>query len=111
MQALALSKELFNKLAAVARAVLRQEAAVLVTCLIIVLGTWGFIALADAVREGDTQAFDEATLRFLRSGHDRATPIGPAWIISMALDVTALGGFWVLSLVIMVVSGYLLLQQ
>src|SRR5437588_9103229 len=32
---------------------------VLLVVLLVVLGTWGFIKLADEVREGDTQKFDD----------------------------------------------------
>ena len=36
---------------------------VLLAVLIIVAGTWGFIALLDEVKEGDTQHFDDWAIR------------------------------------------------
>src|SRR5215204_1672690 len=39
------------------------EAAVLVSLLMIAAAIWGFAAVADEVREGDTKAFDESVLR------------------------------------------------
>ena len=46
---------------------------VLVALLVVVAGTWGFIALADEVREGDTQRFDDWAIRRLR----RTLSLGP----------------------------------
>jgi undecaprenyl-diphosphatase len=70
-----------------------------------------FIRLAGEVMEGDTQAFDVRMLRGLRSAADRSRPVGPAWVEGVLLDVTALGGPTVLTLIVLIISGYLLLQQ
>ncbi len=80
---------------------------VLIALLMLVAGTWAFIALADEVREGDTQRFDEWAIRRLRRANDPATPIGPRWLIEVGRDVTALGGVAVLTLVTFAVAGYL----
>jgi undecaprenyl-diphosphatase len=70
-----------------------------------------FIRLAGEVMAGDTQAFDVAILRSLRSAADPARPRGPAWMESVLIDVTALGSPVVLGLIVMIIAGYLLLQQ
>jgi undecaprenyl-diphosphatase len=69
-----------------------------------------FLFLAGEVAEGDTLAFDTKILRALRSPADPSKPIGPAWIESSLLDLTALGGATVLGLVVATVVGFLLLQ-
>src|SRR5438552_1606562 len=69
-----------------------------------------FVTLAGEVIEGDTQAFDVAILKALRSSADPAKPIGPAWIEDTLLDLTAIGGSAVLTLVVLAVVGFLLLQ-
>jgi undecaprenyl-diphosphatase len=69
-----------------------------------------FVYLAGEVTEGDTQAFDTRILRALRDPADPSKPIGPAWIEPAILDLTALGGPTVLTLVVLIVVGFLLLQ-
>jgi undecaprenyl-diphosphatase len=69
-----------------------------------------FLKLASEVTEGETLAFDTQILRALRKADDPAVPIGPAWIESTLLDLTALGGPTVLGLVVLAVLGFLLLQ-
>ncbi|MGN7997813.1 phosphatase PAP2 family protein [Sphingomonas sp. 22176] len=43
-------------------------------------------------------AFDPELLLALRRPEDLATPIGPAWLLQSAIDISALGGFTVLCL-------------
>ena len=69
-----------------------------------------FITLAGEVMEGDTQAFDTKILRALRSPADPSKPIGPKWLEGSMIDLTALGGPTVLTLVVLAVAGFLLLQ-
>ena len=69
-----------------------------------------FITLAGEVMEGDTQAFDTKILRALRSPDDPSKPIGPVWLEGAFIDLTALGGPTVLTLVVLAVVGFLLLQ-
>lgn len=74
------------------------------------LGLWGFIALADEVLEGETGRFDERILLALRVAGDPGDPLGPVWLEGLARDVTALGSMGVLTLVALVVVGFLLLR-
>src|SRR6185503_20388755 len=69
-----------------------------------------FLKLAGEVTEGDTLAFDTKILQALRSPNDPSKPIGPEWIESTLLDLTALGGPSILLLVVLAVVGFLLLQ-
>jgi undecaprenyl-diphosphatase len=70
-----------------------------------------FLVLAGKVVEGDTLVFDTKILRALRRSDDPARPIGPAWIESALLDLTALGGSTVLGLVVAAVAGFLVVQR
>lgn len=70
--------------------------------LIIVVGTWGFIELADEVAEGETHVFDKTVMDYA------GTHRGPRWLEEVGRDMTALGGVAVLSLVTLIVAGYLL---
>ena len=86
----------------------RHEFIVLLAVLIVVAGTWGFIALADVVLKGRTQSLDESMLRALRRPDNPAKPIGPDWMVEVGRDVTALGGATVLVLATLAVAGFLL---
>jgi undecaprenyl-diphosphatase len=69
-----------------------------------------FVRLAGEVLEGETMAFDTKILQALRSPDDPSRPIGPPWIENALLDLTAIGGTTVLTLVALAVVGFLLLQ-
>lgn len=88
-----------------------NELPVLAGTLLVVVGTWLFIAIADEVREGETHHFDKWAITALRDPDDRKTPLGPPWVQEIARDVTALGGNVVIGLVILAVSGFLLLDK
>jgi undecaprenyl-diphosphatase len=69
--------------------------------------TFGLIA--DVAMEGEIPAFDRAVLLAFRQAPDFANPIGPPWLQGGARDITALGSFAVLGIVLIAVVGYLLL--
>jgi undecaprenyl-diphosphatase len=83
---------------------------VLLGLLLAAAAVWGFIKLADAVLEGQTQQIDRTLLLALRHPADPADPLGPRWLEEMARDVTALGGVAVLLLLTAAAIGYLLLE-
>jgi undecaprenyl-diphosphatase len=66
--------------------------------------------LASEVLEGETQRFDRQILAALRDPANPSQPIGPHWLLSAALDITALGSPTVLGLTVLAVGGFLLLQ-
>ncbi len=66
----------------------------------------GFAVLAEEVIEGDTQRIDDAILALFRG---EGGPVGPAWLVEMVRDVTALGSFAGLGIVFLASLGYLLL--
>jgi undecaprenyl-diphosphatase len=84
------------------------------TLLLVALGCafllLAFFTLAAEVVEGDTQRFDERVLSALRNPDDPSRPIGPEWLRSGALDITALGSPTVLGLAVLAITGFMLLQ-
>jgi undecaprenyl-diphosphatase len=88
----------------------RHELEVLLIGLGICAVAFLFIRLAGEVMAGDTQAFDVAIIQSLRSAADPSRPIGPAWMEGVLLDITALGSPVVLGLVVLIITGYRLLQ-
>lgn len=65
-----------------------------------------FLALAEEVQEGETLRFDMAILHAFRRADDLAVPIGPSWLLLVMRDVTALGGYAVLTLVSLIAVGF-----
>lgn len=87
-----------------------REAGVLLAALAIVLALLAFSKTAGEMREGDLREFDDTVLRMMRSADDPSVPIGPAWLVQVAIDVTALGGRGVLAIMLLIVVGYLALE-
>jgi undecaprenyl-diphosphatase len=85
----------------------KREAGLLLALLAIALALWGFLHIAEEMGEGDTRPFDMAVLLAMRTG-DSHDPIGPAWLEFAARDVSALGGFTVLTLLTVMAGGFLL---
>lgn len=71
---------------------------------IAVAGTWAFAELAGHVSSGNTQAFDDAVLRWL--GAHRAAPID-----AFMLDITSLGTTSVVAMVVGVAALFLWLNR
>lgn len=91
--------------------VARAEIALLATIFVIGGGIWAFVALADEIFEGETEAFDRAVMLFFRVAGDPSNPIGPVWFEEAMRDVTALGGNFVLTFVTAAVIVYLLIAR
>ena len=85
----------------------RGQLAALVALLVVAAGVWGFVELADAVMEGETQHFDEWAVRAPREPANPAEFRGPGWIEEVARDMTALGGVAFLTLATAAVAGHL----
>lgn len=63
---------------------------------------WAFFNVAGEMAEGDTEGFDRAVLLALRNPDDLNDPLGPRTFEEAMRDVTALGGFTVLTIVTVV---------
>jgi undecaprenyl-diphosphatase len=86
----------------------RTESKILVLFLIISIVVTGLLWLSSEVFEGDTFAIDKAILTGLRTAGDTSVPIGPSWLLPAVKDITALGGVTVLSLITLLVVGFLI---
>lgn len=82
----------------------RIESRVLLILLGAATALWAFLALADEVSEGETNAFDRQLLLALRNPADLNDPLGPRTLEEAIRDVTALGGFTVLAMVTVVAA-------
>ena len=87
----------------------RPEVWTLMTVFAIAGLVLAFGHIAEEVIEGDATKFDQTILLFFRSVNDVSNPIGPPWVEEMARDVTALGSYAVLSVVVCAVIIYLLM--
>ncbi|EKF17429.1 phosphatase PAP2 family protein [Nitratireductor pacificus] len=89
----------------------RQVLAPALLLLVLALGSFAFLAIADEVAEGEIRAFDERLLLSMRNPADPADPIGPPWLEEMALEVTAVGGYPLIVLSLAVVAGLLVVTR
>ena len=67
--------------------------------------------IIEELTEGDTFRSDRAILLAFRRPDDLARPIGPAWVLQSAIDLSALGGFTLLWLFGLAGGGYLLMRR
>ncbi len=86
----------------------RIESRVLIIFLISAALASGLDKLASEVLEGDIFALDRLIMQSLRVATDPALPIAPSWFTTAMMDVAALGGVTVLTLVTFFAAGYLL---
>lgn len=79
--------------------------------LAVAVALWAFAALTDEVLEGDTHGFDTAVLLALRTPGNTDDPLGPVWLEDSVRDLTALGGYPVVTLIAVIAVGYLLVRR
>lgn len=87
------------------------ERRVWLTALVAAVVAYGLFELTGEVLEGETRAFDEGVLLMLRNPTDPGLPVGPTWLTKMMVDITALGGVTVLTLLVTLVVVYLALRR
>jgi undecaprenyl-diphosphatase len=68
-----------------------------------------FLQIADEMVEGEMEAFDQSILMLFRDPTNIDQLIGPVWVHEMVRDITALGSFSLLGLIVVAVCSYLLL--
>lgn len=84
--------------------------------LLMVLGTisaslWVTVEVTDWVVEGEDHGLDERVMVALRQPENPALPVGPKWVKNASLDITALGSAPVLTLFVVMICGFLLLER
>ncbi len=99
-----------NRILAGLRSLVRTTGlGLLIALLVLVCATWGFFAVASEVLEGETQSFDERIVLAARNPADPSRVLGPPFATEAARDITALGGVVVITLITVLVAGFLLL--
>lgn len=89
----------------------RVEARTLAVWIAVVALPWLFLNLADEVGEGETDVLDRHVLLMLRTPGDPTDPIGPRWVEEAVRDVTALGGFTLLTVTLVVATILLIFHD
>jgi undecaprenyl-diphosphatase len=67
---------------------------------------WGFLELAETVTEGNA-SFEQQLMLALREPGTLKDPIGPDWLESMWINITALGSSTIVTLFSAIILGYL----
>lgn len=75
---------------------------------IFAFGVYAFLQIADEVGEEEIGAIDRWLLLALRNPQDLADPLGPEWFEEFMVELTALGGYPLLTLIVAAVCGFLL---
>lgn len=68
-------------------------------------------ALGATIARGHQFAFDRAIMLAMREPENMRLPEGPLWLKQAMIDVTALGGETVLTIVVIATAGFLALQR
>lgn len=89
----------------------RKEPVIPALLLMIGGGLWGFIEIAEEVHGEETHSYDRQILLMLREDGNPSDPIGPPWMEEMGRDITALGGFTVLTALTFAAIGFMVLLQ
>lgn len=71
------------------------------------LGLLIFGRIAFIMASGNGDAFDKQILLALRTTGDLTDPIGPPWLAGFMRDITGLGGFGILSFLVLAVTAFL----
>lgn len=89
----------------------RPERKLLLVLALSAFALWGFVEVAEEMREGGTLRMDERLLMLFRNSADPALPLGPSWLREVMRDITALGSTFVLLLVTLASIGFLALTK
>ncbi|MGQ0636710.1 MAG: phosphatase PAP2 family protein [Planctomycetaceae bacterium] len=88
-----------------------RDLLLLLAVLAVVVGVWVFLGLVHLVATGQTQDLDRWLMQSLRNADNQASPLGPRWVEEVGRDFSALGGFAVLTLIVVTAAGYLVIVQ
>ncbi|MFO8084924.1 MAG: phosphatase PAP2 family protein [Desulfobacterales bacterium] len=83
----------------------------LIVMIITISSLWGLVEFADRVTEKETQNVDQLILRILRESDQPIHSSDSNWLQSAVRDITSLGGYAVLALVVVVSGGYFILKR
>lgn len=89
----------------------RVDSLILAAFLLASLAAMAAALILSHLALGDMFAFDKWLILALRSPADAAMPAGPGWLTKTMVDVTALGGRPVLTMVTVIAAGYMLVTR
>ncbi len=92
------------------RAFCRRHRRFVFSAIVFAFAVWVFIELADDAPEGDYLEIEKRVMLAFREEGDASEAVGPWWVAEAARDITALGSTAVLTLMSLLVLGYLLLR-
>lgn len=75
------------------------------------LSLYAFFQIADEVSEREVEAIDNALFLLFRNPADVADPIGPGWVEETVTEITSLGGYPIIIVMVAAVVGFLLVQR
>ncbi len=93
------------------RALESREVILLAAIGVLAASVWLFIAITNEVQEKEPHGTEKQIMLALRTAADPWQPIGPRWVKSASIDITALGSASVLTIFTVLVCGYLLLER
>lgn len=70
-----------------------------------------FLQIADEALEGEMEEFDNSILMLFRDSGNVDQVVGPVWLHEMVRDITALGSFSLLGLIVLGVCAYLVMAR
>jgi undecaprenyl-diphosphatase len=88
-----------------------DEVIALLSVIVLGAGVWLFTELAAVVAHQSHQVVEERFMRALREPDDPGTLIGPAGLVEVVRDVTALGSAAVVTTLSLLVAGFLALRR
>jgi undecaprenyl-diphosphatase len=94
-----------------AKPLLQSEGRSLLYIAVLTGGIAAFLALLRLATSEGTHAFDKAVLLSLRNPHDLYDPVGPPWVLDFIRDVTTLAGWPVITLMTVILAGWLGIQR
>jgi len=95
------------RLVSLARSI-RGDGRLLLAFLGLAIAAFVFLKFASEVSEGETMALDRWVMLALRRPDHLDIPAGPAWLLFAMRDVTAIGGTTGLTLITLIITGFLL---
>ena len=89
----------------------KREIGVLVAIALLTAAILLFLTLVDAVNAARDLPLDRSIILALRNPTDLADPIGPDWFEEVARDITALGGFTILTILTLSTVAFLAMTR
>ncbi|OGU71635.1 MAG: hypothetical protein A2V93_06405 [Ignavibacteria bacterium RBG_16_34_14] len=88
-----------------------KEIKVLLVILVLLICVLTFLEIGDAISAGETRQFDLSIIEFFRAEDDFNKPMEPTWVTEFMTDITSLGGGYILAIITIFVSIFLILQK